>query len=117
MQDIDVADEAYVFAVDSDGDIIASPTVKSDQTVFENIMDEGTDTSIIADKILSGEPGIELLNTNYYVYAPIENVKWVICVKFPETLIKSNRQKYYKHDGNIYTCCICYAHNCLPSSN
>lgn len=98
MQDIDVADEAYVFAVDSDGDIIASPTVKSDQTVFENIMNEGTDTSIIADKILSGEPGIELLNTNYYVYAPIENVKWVICVKFPETLIK---ESIHRIDRNI----------------
>ncbi|MBO6134456.1 MAG: SpoIIE family protein phosphatase [Lachnospiraceae bacterium] len=87
IQNVDVSVDSIAFAVDSDGDIIASPSVKDDQTSFENIKDEGTDTSIIADKILSGNPGIELLGDNYYVYAPINNVKWVICVKLPKAII------------------------------
>lgn len=89
---------SYAFAVDKKGNIIASPDIDVNQTKFKNIYDEDSETKLIADDILSGDSGILLVNKSYYVFSPITNVDWVMCVKIPRSIITNSIKRI---DRNI----------------
>ena len=87
MISVDAGPGSYAFAIDKRGNIIASPDLDKSKTQFDNIRYSSNEVNMISEKILSGEAGIEQIGTSYYVYAPISNVEWVICVRIPNTII------------------------------
>lgn len=84
---VDAGPGSYAFAIDKHGNIIASPDLDKSKTQFDNIRYSSNEVNTISEKILSGESGIEQIGNSYYVYAPISNVEWVICVKMPMSII------------------------------
>ena len=87
MISVEAGEGSYAFAIDKRGNIIASPDLDKSKTHFDNIRYSSNEVNAISEKILSGEAGIEQIGNSYYVYAPISNVEWVICVKIPKTII------------------------------
>ena len=105
MISIDAGPGSYSFAIDKHGNIIASPNLDESKTQFDNIRYSSNELNGIAEKMLSGQAGIEQINDSYYVYAPIENVEWVICVKIPKTIITAPAKRI---DRNIINMIISF---------
>ena len=95
---VDAGEGSYSFAVDKSGRIIAAPNINKAWNIVESIRDKNKATSVIADDILSGESGIQIVNDNYYIYSPIPVVDWVICVRIPEARINVSLRRF---DANI----------------
>ena len=88
--DIDIIknnDEDFAFLVDMEGNIIASPNVKSDTKKFENINDEDNKYYSIRDKILSEESGLTLVDDFYCAYSKIDGPNWILCVDVPREIV------------------------------
>ena len=86
--DIDKAHEGdYGFLVDAKGDIIASPYVDANTSVFENIFDANNKYYSIRKNIISGKQGISHVGDFYCSYAPIQGPKWVVCSYIPEDIV------------------------------
>ena len=101
MISIDAGPGSYSFAIDKHGNIIASPDLDASKTQFDNIRYSSNEVNAISEKMLSGQAGIEQINGSYYVYAPIANVEWVICVKIPKTIIEIPAKRIDKNIINM----------------
>lgn len=88
---IDAGEGSSVFAVDHNGDIVASTDVVIGASEFDNIRTiDDKEMNQIADDILSGTTGIRAINDNYYVYTFINNIRWSLCVKIPQSIINAS---------------------------
>ena len=88
--DIDVEsnyEEDFAFLVNNEGDIIASPFIGKEDTIFENINEPDNKYYEIRKNILGKKTGIDHLGDFYCAYSPIEIADWVLCVYVPEEII------------------------------
>lgn len=100
--DLGVGREGYAFIVDKEGDIVASPYVKLEQTEFENIRNDESIYKPIADKILRGFTDIDLIGDNVYcAYAPVTEANWKLCIRVPQSLIIAPAKAIEKNIRNI----------------
>ncbi len=85
--DLDFSPGSYAFLVNSEGDIIASPNMRSDGT-FENVRDPDCDAYAVADNILSGKFGVAVTEDDiYYGFVPITTADWTLVVHVPSDTV------------------------------
>ena len=77
--DVDLGEESYTFLADKNGKII---TPGGGSQMISDV------TKSLADKIMSGKPGVSLSNSRvYYAYTPIKSTSWILCSSIPERVI------------------------------
>lgn len=83
--DIDVGEHSYAMLIDKSGKVIASPNMSSDQTEFDDIMnDETLPAYEVRDKLMSKEKGIALTSSGiYYAYTPVTSANWTFAIHVP----------------------------------
>ncbi len=77
--DVDLGEESYTFLADKNGKII---TPGGGSQMISDV------TKSLADKIMSGKPGVSLSSSRvYYAYTPIKSTSWILCSSIPERVI------------------------------
>ena len=83
--DIDMGEHSYAMLIDKSGRLIASPQMTSEQTEFDDILN---DTSLPAyeakDELMSGDTGVTLTSSGiYYAYTPVASADWTLAIRVP----------------------------------
>ena len=81
------SDKDYAFIVSANGDIVASPYIDKNSSVFENINEPNNMYYPIKESILSKELGISTLGDIFCAYAPIKTADWTLCIYIPSSLV------------------------------
>lgn len=83
--DIDIGEHSYAMLIDKSGRVIASAQMTSEQTEFDDILN---DTSLPAyeakDELMSGNTGVTLTSSGiYYAYTPVASADWTLAIHVP----------------------------------
>lgn len=86
--DVNLGSGSYAFLVSREGDIIASPDIKADDTKLKNIKDDDSKYKDVAKQFMSGKTAFVKGSDNvYYAYAPISSSELTLVVSVPSSLV------------------------------